>query len=214
MPRFGPVTGGISGGGGGSITVEITDGSSPEPSVTVIRVAAYTLNGAGDVTLLPMITGPWGGVGSGGLDFSGGRPILQNNIGAPTSALDLLDSSTQLYAQHTPGNLTFAGLIIETGTDFVGFWISEKDATTVQIYPDTSNGIGYDVELTDILAPGGPTNRYWKHVAADGGVAIPSLGMLPQYNAAPATPVEGQSYYDTTTHHAYTWDGAAWQAWW
>lgn len=32
--------------------------------------------------------------------------------------------------------------------------------------------------------------------------------------AAPSGPAEGQSYYDTTTHKARTWDGSAWNDLW
>jgi hypothetical protein len=47
-------------------------------------------------------------------------------------------------------------------------------------------------------------------------VALPLLGMLPQYSAAPhsGTETEGESYYNTTTHKSYTWDGSAWQPHW
>lgn len=33
-------------------------------------------------------------------------------------------------------------------------------------------------------------------------------------SAAPASPVEGQGYYDTVTHKARVYDGTAWQDLW
>jgi hypothetical protein len=37
------------------------------------------------------------------------------------------------------------------------------------------------------------------------------LGVLA---AAPASPVEGQTYYDSVLHKMRTWDGTAWQNHW
>lgn len=33
-------------------------------------------------------------------------------------------------------------------------------------------------------------------------------------SAAPASPKEGATYYDLTTHKAMVWDGSAWNALW
>lgn len=41
-----------------------------------------------------------------------------------------------------------------------------------------------------------------------------SMGMLPQYGSAPASPAEGVSYYDTVLHMSRTWNGSAWKDWW
>lgn len=45
-------------------------------------------------------------------------------------------------------------------------------------------------------------------VSSSGGLVLPTL------SAAPGTPVEGESYYDTTLHKTRTWDGSAWQNHW
>ncbi len=45
---------------------------------------------------------------------------------------------------------------------------------------------------------------------------VGQLQITPFLNAveAPADPVEGQSYYDTTLHKARVWDGTAWNDLW
>jgi hypothetical protein len=98
------------------------------------------------------------------------------------------------------------GTNIDAGPDYIGLWIGEKDASTVQLYPDGD----HDVELAE--ASGG--THHWKVRAQDNGIAIPALGMLPQYATAPTSPVEGQSYYDTALHKSRTWDGTTWNNWW
>lgn len=35
-----------------------------------------------------------------------------------------------------------------------------------------------------------------------------------ELSAAPSSPTEGQTYYDTTLHKARTWDGSAWRDYW
>jgi hypothetical protein len=105
------------------------------------------------------------------------------------------------------GDRTAHGVNIEVGPDYVGLYIDEKDASTVQIYPDND----YDVELAEWA---GSTTHHWKARAQDDGVAIMALGMLPQYTSAPSSPTEGQSYYDLTLHKSRTWDGSAWQNHW
>jgi hypothetical protein len=50
----------------------------------------------------------------------------------------------------------------------------------------------------------------------NGVIAGLPLGKLPQYASAPhsGTETEGESYYDTTAHKTYTWDGTTWQGHW
>lgn len=43
--------------------------------------------------------------------------------------------------------------------------------------------------------------------AVEGYRATPFVSLA----AAPSSPVEGQTYYDTTLHKVRTWDGTAWQ---
>ena len=46
--------------------------------------------------------------------------------------------------------------------------------------------------------------------------ALEAKAPLPfqSFATAPASPVEAQTYYDTTTHKVRTWDGSAWQDHW
>lgn len=143
-------------------------------------------------------------------DFGTVRIMGPDKTGGGNPAYIMTGSSDNVYlyggGNDTPTSLSSAGVDIEVGPDYVGILIAEKDASTIQIFDDASGS--YDIELVDQGA------HHFKNVAADGGVAIPSRGMLPQYASAPASPVEGQSYYDTALHKARTWDGSAWQAWW
>jgi hypothetical protein len=47
-----------------------------------------------------------------------------------------------------------------------------------------------------------------KAAIAIGGIHPPKL------SAAPAAPAEGQTYYNTTDHMLYTWDGTTWRSHW
>lgn len=151
-------------GGGGSVTVELEDASSPT-SASTLRVADFTDHGGGDVSLLPMIVGAGG---TGLLQFYSGSDRIFVN--ANNAGLDLApgDNIAQLYSSHTAGDITFKGIALDVGTDFVGLVISEKDSATVQIYPDSGGGL--DVELTDIAA------TFWKSVGVLGTFNLNEMG--------------------------------------
>jgi hypothetical protein len=144
--------------------------------------------------------------------FDGTSGLLK--IEGTSGDFDLMDSSglqgvytfgrqyVGLYAASTAaGDKTSAGVNIEVGDDYLGFFIGQKNADTVQFYGDYDD---YNFEFEDGAANG------WKFVSGDGAVAWPAKGKRPQYTAAPSTPVEGQSYYNTTDHKEYVWNGSAW----
>lgn len=138
--------------GGGSITVEKLDGTGDVTDVTVIRVASFTDNGSGDVSLYPFIT--TSGSPTGSLSFNSASVRIRPDSGGNVSLRSFSDGAgvfvglnAAMWSEHTPGDLTDDGINIEVGEDYVGIQISEKDAGTIQIYPDWSSG--YDVELVD-----------------------------------------------------------------
>lgn len=46
-------------------------------------------------------------------------------------------------------------------------------------------------------------------------IALAEQGVnLQKRDAAPASPAEGDAYYDLTLHKARMWDGTTWQNWW
>lgn len=191
-----------SGGGGGSMTVELLGGTGAVGSVTVLRVAKLTNNTGGDVSLLPQITG----TGSGGLFFdSVGTQVISPDGRSYLIAGNVGAAGGYLASEHTPGDLVNRGINLEVGNDYVGLFISEKDSSTVQIYDDLSGSINIEFVEQDAAF-------HFKFVHVDGGVAIPALGMLPQYGSAPhsGTETEGEMYYDTTLHVARCWDGSSW----
>lgn len=48
------------------------------------------------------------------------------------------------WIEHTPGALAEKGFQVQVGDDYIGLYISEKDASTIQIYSDAD---GIDIEL-------------------------------------------------------------------
>lgn len=158
-----------SSGGGGTITVELADTSGPVSGVSIVRVADFTNNGGGDVSLLPQIETGWT-AGAGVLTWIGGRPrLVLPDSTTPTDGLDVLATSVQLFSEHTPGDLTDKGLLFEIGTDYVGIRLSEKDSGTVQIYPDVSGG--YDIELKDR-----GSGKHWETVGVLGTFNLNDMG--------------------------------------
>lgn len=119
--------------------------------------------------------------------------------------LDLAEVNANLWVEHVPSDMSQEGIDLTVGTDYLGFFISEKDSDTIQFYADFGD---YSFEFAD----GG--SRGWRFRSGDDAYAWPAKGMLPQYASAPIGPVEGQSYYDTVLHKSRTWDGSAWQNWW
>jgi hypothetical protein len=144
-------------------------------------------------------------VGEFRLDESTGFVRMRTAAGAIGVNLRTTDDQLALWAEHTAGDLANAGLNIEVGEDYVGLYISEKDAATIQVYDDS--GGDYDIELVEQ-----DPAHHFKFVHPSGGVAIPALGMLPRYSSAPHAGVEqeGESYFDTTLNRPRIWDGAAW----
>jgi hypothetical protein len=200
-----------SGGGGGSLTVELLNASGSVTSVTTVRVAKVTNNGGGDVSLLPQITGG----GTGNADFGTHYAGLTSPDGRTfVTAGDVPGAgagSTGAYigSEHTPANIANKGINLQAGNDYLGLYISAKDGSTLQIYPDIADN--HAIQLVDLGDDG-----HWQHVSDEGGIAEPGMGMLPRYSSAPhsGVEVEGEAYYDLTTHKSYTWDGSTWQAHW
>lgn len=147
-----------------------------------------------------------GSHGSGLASKGDGGYLYENMDGS--GGLDVFaDGELYLYGGTAPaGDLNQSGLDIEVGPDYVGLYISEKDSSTIQLYDDASGS--YDIEMVD------QGSRHFKHVDAAGNASIPALGRLRVLSAAPGSPTEGDSYYDSTLHKSRTWDGSAWQNWW
>lgn len=58
------------------------------------------------------------------------------------------DNTIYAYAEGSgAANLSESGINFETGPDWVGFYVTEKDASTIQIYDDA--GGAYDIEFVD-----------------------------------------------------------------
>lgn len=144
----------ITGGGGGSITVKKLDGTGSVGSVTILRVAKLVNNTGGDVSLLPMITG----TGTGNAAFETHYVGLTSPDGRTfVTAGDVPGSgagSTGAYigSEHTPAALANKGINLQAGNDYLGLYLSEKNSSTFQIYPDISNH--HAVELVDLGASG------------------------------------------------------------
>jgi hypothetical protein len=148
------------------------------------------------------------------IDFSRQGSVHLESGPLQDSGLDVTDTNISAWAGNSAvGDMSNSGINLEVGPDFTGIEMSEKDGGTIQMYADWDNGAGvsYDIELKDRVA-----GSHWKMVASDGSAAIPSMGMLPQYAAAPhsGTETEGESYHNTTDHISYTWNGSTWKAWW
>jgi hypothetical protein len=66
------------------------------------------------------------------------------------------------------------------------------------------------LKVLEVQASGFATNISALQTQAATKVQFP-FEML---SAAPASPAEGRTYYDTTLHKVRTWDGSAWQNYW
>jgi hypothetical protein len=147
-----------------------------------------------------------GGKFNGGVGFDRSSTYLEDPSG--TSAMYVGRTFGQLYiGASSTGSLTESGMNIEVGADFVGLYISEKSATAIQIYPDSSSG--YDVEFRERNA-----TKNFQFTTSAGDTSIPSYGRLRKLAAAPGSPTEGDAYYDTVLHKTFTYDGTTWQAHW
>lgn len=62
-----------------------------------------------------------------------------------------------------------------------------------------------------MTVPETATNKDWpRRVAQAVNRMLLGARGFERRDSEPADPFEGQSYYDTATHKARTWDGAAW----
>lgn len=89
---------------------------------------------------------------TGGAKYTGGLGVQKNGgvtlesasdgSGDPYNGmwLDQAGFGLQAEANFTPGDLADAGINMEVGTDYIGFYISEADSDTVQFYADVSAG--------------------------------------------------------------------------
>ena len=97
----------------------------------------------------PNLVGNFSPFGHDGLQiFKDGAAGLHNS--SVTAGIDFSDGGfpgNYLWAENTPGDLADSGHNIQVGIDYIGLYISEKDSSTIQAYPDVSGG--YDIELKD-----------------------------------------------------------------
>jgi hypothetical protein len=188
---------------------------APAPIIVGTDDITFAALGSGGGGIDPHITG----TGTGSIDFpaatgtihaytagleagleldEGGSATLF--AGLVTNAfLEVKENLSRLYTPHTPASLSGEGLAIQVGDDTLSLLVGEKDAATVQVYSYV------DVELHD------NTGVVFKHVSEAGDESIPSLGRLRVLASAPGSPVEGDSYYDSTLHKTRTYDGTTWQ---
>lgn len=80
-----------------------------------------------------------------GIRFLANGGVSLTNTGADSGLSIGGLNAAGVWAEHTPGDLADAGFNIEAGSDLVGMYISEKNSTTVQLYPES----GYVAELRD-----------------------------------------------------------------
>ncbi len=93
-----------------------------------------------------------GGKFNGGIEFDDGVGVTMSidtdgTVGIPYTALGVSAVGIWMQAETTvsASDLSDAGINQETGPDYVGLFISEKDSDTVQFYADVSGG--YDMQL-------------------------------------------------------------------
>jgi len=133
--------------------------------------------------------------------WNGGPVVGIGRADAYLSAGGSHPASVYLDAQ-TTGDLADAGISFTVGTDSEYMFISEKDATTLQLYQGTDD---HTIELRDRGTSG------W--VAVDSaGTPTGLLSKSPYRSlaAAPGSPTEGDTYYDTVTHALYVYNGTSW----
>jgi hypothetical protein len=190
--------------------------ASVAPVAGTFVVGDFIVTSAGGIFVCTVAgtSGTWVAVGGGGgisqISGSGAGAIF---FGPTTVEIDSPDASTSLqvangnvllFGAGTPGALSGKGVQIAAGADLIGIWISERTSAVLQMYAD---GAGtQDIELVD------QSTGHWKHVSAAGDASIPALGILRKLAAAPGSPVEGESYYDTVLHEERVWNGSAWAA--
>jgi hypothetical protein len=102
------------------------------------------------------------GVSDGGVSFNrSGAVSIANHLGSNYVTAAAGAQGIYIGAEGAPaGDLAGTGVGIVVGPSGVGFVIGEKDANTIQLYPDVSGG--YDIQLRD------RGSRHWQIVSADG----------------------------------------------
>lgn len=142
-----------------------------------------------------------GGKTNGGIEFHqfGATQIMSNTGGSGIYAADAVSG---LYVDSASGDQNDQGFDVQVGPDSLGYIVGQKDATTIQLYPDAS---GHDIELAD------RGSNTWRNRAGDGGIAVPSKGMLPAYASDPSSPTERQSYWNTATKQIRIYNGTGWE---
>ncbi len=112
------------------------------PGTDAIMLMPYT--DATDVSY-----GPWTDDSLTGVQFNvGGTQITSTTLRAGHAASEAAGSSTsQIWAEHAAGSLADKGIQLSVGTGYLGVRVSQKDSSTIQMYPDVSGG--YDIELRD-----------------------------------------------------------------
>ena len=145
---------------------------------------------------------------SRGLDMGYGNAQMENGDG--TRGVVTTDDYLFLYSENGPTGLADAGINIEVGTDYVGLYISEADSGTVEMYADVAGG--FTMRLRDR-----GTAKGWKAMDEDGN-QTGLLSKAPWRSAtgppAGVTAVEGDCYYDTTTHKLMVHNGTGFTGCW
>lgn len=204
------------GAGGSGITVQ-EEGTPLATAKTTLNFVgtAVTATGAGTTGTITITGGSIAqitGSGGGHITFA----ATTTDMYSPASwasgdggFIRLFATGVRIDAIHTPASAYTNGLIFQLGDDFLQVFLNELDASTIQMHTGGVGSIDFEFLERD-------DGFHFKFVHPDGGIAIPSLGMLPQYSSAPHSGVEqeGESYYDTTLNKSRTWDGSAWQNHW
>ncbi len=161
------VAGNSASGTGGAV---VTDGTTTVDPATLITVGKVTDGGGGNAIVLPRVVET--GSDPGQLRFDNGVYLYDTDLGSNQAGVQLAPLTLNVWAEGNggPGDLSAAGINLETGPDYVGLFISEKDSSTIQIYPDSSGG--YDIELVD---RGG---KNWQSVGANYTTALATIGHL------------------------------------
>jgi hypothetical protein len=114
-------------------------------------------------------------------------------LGSDNSATP--DAFAFILAEHPAADLAGTGLNIEVGEDGVGFYVSEKDSSTIQFYDDS--GGSYDLEFVD------QSTFHWRSKDA-AGVIRNFASMENRVNAGTATITTGNTSISVTHGAGYT----------
>ena len=118
------------------------------------------------------------------------------------SGLSLATNGVLFWGQNNAGNLADGGIDIEVGDDYLGFYISEKNSTTIQMYPDVSGG--YDIELVDR-----GSGKFWYAVNTSGQrvplSALMNGGMNIEFGTGAAVIPTGIAHYAVELPFAGVW---------